>query len=169
MHPPQLFLYYYYYYFFIFFGGGGSYTWAIPRNARNNAADRISFHTDSIYSFNHLVSIFWIWAPNNITLNLVIFYTGKSQANDTFKKKKIRKTETGECGPGMHSNNPIFVACLEDQNKKMLKLTSVNLPDQVPDCNDQPNPLEVQPCELERHKQESEGKKKGKRKRKRSF
>jgi hypothetical protein len=61
----------------------------------------------------------------------------------------MRETERGwRCGPGMHSNNPIFVACLKDHNKKMLKLTTVFLPDQVTECNDQPNPLEVQPCEL---------------------
>lgn len=26
-------------------------------------------------------------------------------------------------------------------------------PDQAPECNDQPSPLEVQPCELAKHKQ----------------
>jgi hypothetical protein len=64
----------------------------------------------------------------------------------------------------MHSNNPVFVACLEDHNKKMLKLTSVILPDQVSECDDQPNHLEVQPCELERHKQKSEDRKQRKKK-----
>lgn len=36
------------------------------------------------------------------------------------------------------------------------KQAPVTLPDQVSGCHDQPNPLEVQPYELERHKQESE-------------
>lgn len=42
------------------------------------------------------------------------------------------------------------------QNKKILKQTSVILPDQVSEHHDRSNPLEVQPCELERHKQEPE-------------
>jgi hypothetical protein len=55
----------------------------------------------------------------------------------------------------MHSNNPTFIN-LDGLQQKILKLTSVILPDQVSECKDQPNPREVQPCELERHKQISE-------------
>jgi hypothetical protein len=87
---------YYYYYLLIYLGGrGGSYRWAIPCNACNNTTNRISSHTDSIYSFDHLVSIFWIWAPNNITLNLVIFYTGESQANVYSRKKNQENRNWG--------------------------------------------------------------------------
>lgn len=52
-------------------------------------------------------------------------------------------------------NNPTFIN-LDGLQQKILKLTSVILPDQVSECKDQPNPREVQPCELERHKQISE-------------
>ena len=47
-----------------------SHPWDIPHNAGDNTADRIAFDSNDINGINHFLRIFWVWASDDIALNL---------------------------------------------------------------------------------------------------